>query len=443
MSNNHHEKIAKILRIDKRRLIALQEDMKRITGKENVCANVADENEAIVRRSLDALGLGRNVPASEVYDALISKLEADDIKIFEALNLFSLRNPDTAGKIVDFVRKLHPPKSGFFLKLDKAREFLRNEPPKNIMAALGYSDVKEMLDKEDLLEVYSALRFLEDSEWLNNVFFKQYEILTPDDFEERTIQLRALDRKWIKAAEDFVAKKYHNVSHLKEMGVIFVIPIFLGISGETLRLISLLTHYLNEVEYYSDLFRMAAQKSGDSGKVFSMKHALHFFYSKGHEEVSFAEQVISLLRGDVINYRLPDGKQPKFLVIQRYLAKDDENDWRLFEPHVNPEAVHWRRAEEEIVRMETLLPNLKDGLHFWKDLDWAGDFFKGAVGNDVLVSFNLVDTAMSLVKEKELIKYLYHHQEALWNKLVSSCIGEERMIHLMKENMIRGWFELR
>jgi hypothetical protein len=417
--DGHHIKIAQILRIDRRRLEKLGEDLTRLTGIKNVFKKIAEENEELMRNRLDFLGLGRNVPALEIYDALISKIESDDIKIFDALNIFSLRNPGTAQRIVNFVQRLHPPTKGYFLKHEKAIEFLQKEPPKKILAALGYKTVDEMLSKEDVLEVYSALRFLEDSEWLNKVFFKQYEQLTPDDFEERFIQLHALDPKWAQAAERFVAKKYHNVSHLKELGVIFVIPIFLGISGETLRLISLLTHYLNEVQYYSDLF-----------KLFS-----------GNRE-QFASDVISLLRGDVIEKRLGDGDRPRFLVIQRYLAKDDENDWRLFEPHVNPEAVHWRKAEEEIVRIEELLPEFRDGLDFWKDLDWVGDYFKDEVGKEVLVSFNLVDTVMALVKEKELIKYLYHHQEALWNKIFKSYFGDEKMMDLMKKNMITGWFEV-
>jgi hypothetical protein len=440
--DNHHEKIAKILRIDKQRLINLQSEMSKVTGKSNVCKSVAEENEELIRNRLDFLGLGRNVTAMEVYDALISKIEADDVKIFEGIGLFSLRNPDTAEKIVDFVKKLHPPKSGFFLKLHKAEEFLRNEPPRQIMKALGYQSVADLLKNEDLLEVYSALRFLEDSEWLNNVFFKQYQMLTPNDFEERTIQLRALHPKWAKAAERFVAKKYHNVSHLKELGVIFVIPIFLGISGETLRLVSLLTHYMNEVEYYSNLFRMYSEREEKPPRIFSFKHMFHFMYKSRRGVMSFSESVISLLRGDVIDRRPPEGRKVNFLVIQRYLAKDDENDWRLFEPHVNPEAVHWKRASEEIASVDKLLPELKDGFGFWKDLDWVGDYFKDEVGHEVLVSFNLVDTVMALVKEKELIKYLYHHQEALWNRLVSNCIGEERMVKLMKENMLKGWFEL-
>ena len=81
------------------------------------------------------------------------------------------------------------------------------------------------------------------------------------------------------------------------------------------------------------------------------------------------------------------------MIIQRYLAKDDENDHRLFLPHVNPEALHWDRAETALAKIE--------GLDFWKDLDLVGDFFRIETGGEILVSFNLVDTIMSLVKRRK------------------------------------------
>ena len=73
-------------------------------------------------------------------------------------------------------------------------------------------------------------------------------------------------------------------------------------------------------------------------------------------------------------------------------------------------------------------------------LGWR--FFKIETGGEVPVSFNLVDTVMSLVQEKEMIKYLYHHQEALWNKNFVSYFGEEKMEELIKESIIKGWFEV-
>ncbi|MEK7590401.1 MAG: hypothetical protein AAB454_01685 [Patescibacteria group bacterium] len=421
--NNYQEKIARILRTDKRLIADLEFQLERVTGKVGVIQKLSEENDRIVKEKLAELGLTPKAQAQEVYDALISKLEADDIKLAEAMGVTSLRGAEMAQKIVDFLIKIHPCRKGYFLKKEKAKQLLVAEPPKNVLKALGYKYVEELLEKEDLLEVYSAIRFLEDQEWQNKIFFKQYETLHKDDFEERLIEARVLNQKWAKAAEKFVAKKYHNVSHLKELGVIFVIPTFLGISGEILRLTMLLIHYLYEVEYYADVFQ--------------------YFNQNGH---SFAEQMISVLRGDVIENRLPkqppEFGRPRFLVLQRYLAKQDEFDWRLFEPHINPEALHWQKAETELLKINRMIPALQNGLEFWGGLGWVGDYFQTETGVDVLVSFNLIDTAMALVKQKELVKYLYHHQEALWNKIFSEYFGLSELEERSKKHLIQGWFEI-
>ena len=409
----YQEKITKILRAEKKTITQLENDLNRITGKSNFLYSLVEENDRLINDFLDILGLGRNSMALDVYDALISKVESDDLRIFQTLKNPQLSEPKDCQRIVDLAKDVSPRRKGFFLKKEIAQRFLKAEPPQKVLKALGYQSVAEMLAKEDLLEVYSSLRFLEDSEWLNNRFFKQYQALRPEDFEEREIEVKVLGSQWVEAAEKFVQKKYHNISHLKELGVIFVIPISLKVSGEILRTLSLLVHYFYEVYFYADLARQFAEKNPKE----------------------FAKNFISLLRGDVLkSLPSPSNDRCSFLVIQRYLGKDDENDHRLFLPHLNPEALHWDRAEEALAKIE--------GLDFWKDLDWVGDFFKIETGSEVLISFNLVDTIMSLVKEKEMIKYLYHHQEALWNKIFISYFGEEKMEEMIKENIIKGWFEV-
>ncbi|MEK7624482.1 MAG: hypothetical protein AAB404_02035 [Patescibacteria group bacterium] len=411
---SYQEKIAKILRTEKQFIVELEKDLNRITGKSNFFYSLVEENDKLINESLDSLGLGRNSMALDVYDALISKIESDDLKVFQYLKNPDLSNPKDCQRIVDLAKDISPRRKGFFLKKETAQRFLKAEPPRKILEALGYSSVEAMLAKEDLIEIYCGLRFLEDSEWLNNCFFKQYQSLKPTDFEEREIEVKVLGSQWTTAAEKFVKKKYHNISHLKELGVIFVMPITLKVSGEILRTLSLLAHYFYEVYFYSDLIRRFAENNpGDFPKNFA-----------------------SLLRGDVLsNLPSPSSDERRsFLIIQRYLAKDDENDHRLFLPHLNPEALHWDRAETALAKIE--------GLDFWKDLDWVGDFFKIETGGEVPVSFNLVDTVMSLVQEKEMIKYLYHHQEALWNKIFVSYFGEEKMEELIKESIIKGWFEV-
>ncbi|MFH0806349.1 MAG: hypothetical protein V1885_01335 [Candidatus Brennerbacteria bacterium] len=451
------EKLSGILRADKDYLAKIEARLSAVTGKKGVLERIVEENDAAVIRSLLTLGVQKDAGAREIYDALISKIETDDHKVFKAFGEPKCSNCDDCTRMLDVAKKVTGVQKGFFLKETKAAEFLKKEPPQEVMKYLGHATVDAMLAKEDLYEVMSALRFIEGNEWLNNVFFKQYGALTPDDFEEREVKVQALSAKWVEAAEKFVRKKWHNISHLKEMGVVFVIPIHLGISGEILRMLSLVFHYLHEVPFYSDMFRRIADVP-----------------------TTFAANFTSLLRGDVFDGEMPvpmpsasrihdevgKGEKTFWLVVQRYLAKDDEHDWRLAVPRVNPEALHWLRAEEDLVKLGDAVDGFtpfeagrpkaavaapavgrprtgfSTDMAFWRDLGWVGDYFKDEVGNNTLVSFNIVDTVMSLVKQKELIKYLYHHQEALWNKIFMSYFSRDELEKVSKEYLLQGYFEI-
>lgn len=408
-------KIAKVLRIDADEVLAPAcARLEDATGQRGVIEHIVEDAEARLIEKLVLLGVERTATAQEVYDALLSKVEADDLALWNLFRQPDYTKPEGYKTVLSVARETAGIGEGFFLKHEKASEFLKAEPPAKILQALGYASVDELLAKEDLLEIYSALRFLEGSDWLNEVFFKQYETLTPADFEKRSVELRVISPRWVEAAQKFVTKKHHNLSHLKELGVIFVIPWSLGVSGETLRMFSLLLHYLHEIEFYSMLFERFATTRRP-------------FAEKPH---AFAEDFIASLRGDIAKGRPRD--VDTWLIVQRYLAKDDENDWRLFWPHVNPEALHWQRAEKDLVRLGSHF-NLP-GLLFWHDLDWLGGYFKTETGVETLVSFDLVDTVMSLVKKTEQHKYLYHQQEALWNKIFGEYLGEEEMRRLIVEN---------
>ncbi len=413
------EKIARILRMDKHSLEKLATRLSAFTRRTDVMEKIVEENEAKMRDRLLRLGIARETSAKTVYDALITKIEDDNATVAKALqNPSTASHPDCERVLSLAFQAVNPPK-GFFLKKEKAVQFLMQEPPQKILRYLGYDTVEAMLAKENLLEIYCALRFVEGSEWLNSTFFKHYKNLTPDDFEERAVETLALSPRWNKAAEAFVLKKWHNISHLKEMGIVFVIPLSLGIPGELLRMLALVFHYLHEVPFYADVARNIAGSP-----------------------TTFAQNYISLLRGDTLDRRLPEGEKSLWLVVQRYLAKDDENDWRLFAPRINPEALHWLKAEEDFSKLSDIVNGFKEKVAFWDDLDWVGDFFKDEVGQDVLVSFNLVDSVMSLVMEKELIKYLYHHQEALWNKIFMEYFSRAEVEHFAKEYLLQGYFEI-
>ncbi len=390
---NSYQKIARILRIDKGVIRLIDEKLSALTGKKSVIDKIVEENETIIRNRLDFLGLSGYLSAEKVNAALMNKIETDERRLSEKLG----------EKILERAKKIAGEPRGFFLKEEKAIELLKSEPPRKIIKYLGYKNIDELFQKENMFEVFSALRFLEDKNWLNNVFFKQYEKLKPGDFEERPLITISLGSQWVSAAQAFVGKKYHNISHLKELGVIFIIPVSLDFSGELTRTTALIFHYFNEVPFYSDIFKILSKN-----------------------EESFAKNIISLLRGDVLGEKPPNPSNGKtqWLIVQRYLAKENENDWRLFEPHINPEALHWARAERLLA---------KSGLVFWDNLGWVGDYFPTETGTETPVSFNIIDVTM---------KRNYHHQEALWNKIFSEYFGEEKMEDLIKKNIIKGWFEI-
>ena len=199
-------------------------------------------------------------------------------------------------------------------------------------------------------------------------------------------------------------------------------------------------------------FRRAGGAGNFRGSYQNFFLALHYFYEvKFHSELfeefakepkTFGQNLASVIKVDVIDKRLPETDKLRFYIIPRYLAKYDENDWRLFEPHVSPEALYWVKAERAMADIDKVFKDVYADFNFWQNLDWVGDFFKTALGLEVLVSFNLVDAVMSLIREKELEKYLYHHQESLWNKIFIEYFGEEKLEKVLKENFIKGAVEL-
>src|SRR3989304_2669999 len=282
-----YEKIASMLRVDKDVPRVIDELFVTRTGVVGVFDALIEENTSLTADRISRLGI-TNPNAKTIYEALLRKVEEDDSRLKEYFH-GGAGDLDKEGfqKLISKGYALSRVGKGLFLKRSVAEDLLRKNPPPHVLSVLGYTSVDEMLKHENLFEVFSALRFVEGNDWLNSVFFKPYESLTPDDFEEREITPVVIGDKFKNAAESFIKKKYHNVSHLKELGVVFVIPIPMHYKGETLRTLSLVLHYFHEVVFYSKLFR----------KYLSIDHGK-----------DFARNFSSALRGDVLDVRPPEDR---------------------------------------------------------------------------------------------------------------------------------------
>lgn len=350
--------------------------------QEQVAQEIEQKNQEIIKRKLVELKL-KNPSAGQLYQALIYKSAEAEQELCNYLGRVDCGCETGMQVLVDEALRLFPPKPGFFLKQDKAKEILIQNPPQRVISALGYQDISDLLSKENFYEIYGSLRFVETGEYMHKLI-NAYKNLTKQDFEMRAIRVMVLSkRKWHDLAEHFTKNKYHNLTHLKELGVIFAIP--REASDETgiiLTSFALLLHYFSEVSLYSEIIK-------------NIKN-------------NFADNLIKILKGDI--------KTDIWHIIPRYLEKDKKHDKILYEPHISPEAIFWHRADQSLMRLAKELPG--SNLDFWENLDWIGDYFKDSNNKPRLITFNSVDISLSFANQLPLNKrYLYHYKEALWNKI--------------------------
>jgi len=380
-------------------------ELEAASGRRGVDAKLIGDITTLAHESMRQLGLDPiNSTGPEIYRALQSRLETDIERLVRVIGAdlhddiqhlvpYMVKAADR----VEFNRKV------FVLKHESAKNLLRKMPPQNLMVHLGYTDLEAMFKNEDFDEIYTALRFSEGPEWLNQ-YNELFAEITADDYEIRDLRIVIMDhKKYVDLAEHFVEKKLHNVTHSKEMGVIVVVPMHARtMRGIVLKTLPLLFHYMNELKLYSSFFK-ARSKKPHFGKI-----------------------VVETLIADPSNASQIAGRKIHWRVIQRYLGKhrDASVDASEWQPHVQPEDIHWRRAEE-------LLYQVDPQLAFWKDRDFVALTFDGFP-----VTFNLFDVSFAYSnRETYENRYAYHFRESLWNEIFARYMGEKNLERQVLEQL--------
>ena len=226
-------------------------------------------------------------------------------------------------------------------------------------------------------------------------FIKSYKHLSSSDFEKRDIEIIMLDAKrWGNMTRAFVEEKHHNITHLKELGVIYILPLPLSkMQGITITTLALLIHYINEIRLYSAYFKFQ------------------------QVQPNFGHIVTDTLISDPAHHAVMAGTHIHWRVLQRYYSRlKDGQHPEMFEPHVQSEDLHWRKAEEVLYRIE---PALK----FWEDMDYVGQMYDGQP-----VSFSLMDNVLSYCNSLEYdSRITFHFQGSLWNELMARYLGQENL----------------
>lgn len=389
--------------------LALQQ-LEEASGAPSVDIRLTAEIMGKVRLKTKELGLDPDdTTGKELYFGLLNLIEKQDEHLVKQIGG---TDSSDAMALMPLMRKawedVKTNKSCWVLKHSVAKAMLKKMPPKAIMKHLGYRSVDSMLKRENIAEIYGALRFAEDPKWLN-AFDATYKKLQPTDFETRQIEIveMPMDR-WGQLAEPFIHHKRHNITHLKELGVILMLPVkpTAGLKGIAIFTLPLLFHYLNEIRLYSAFFKLK------------------------QVQPNFGEILANTLIADPSEAAVMAGQTIHWRVIQRYFGKlEDEYHPEIFEPHVQPEDLHWRKAED-------LLFEVDPELGFWRDLDYVGVMHAGRP-----VTLNLLDVAASYVNDASYAKRnIYHFRESLWNEIFVRYMGqkslEDQILKQLDNNMI-------
>ncbi|MEK9194615.1 MAG: hypothetical protein AAB884_02285, partial [Patescibacteria group bacterium] len=212
----HFGYLGKILEVRPVLLHNLDAEMQKRLGRSGVIERVAEENEATIHRTLTILNSGE-MSASHVKGILRTTIAAHERAFLGFLEV--VKGADEFERAANLARKIARVGKGFFLKRERAEEILRKRIPGNLLKFLGIATIEEAIRRYDVTELFSALRFVESDDWMHETFEIAYSDFTKEDFEERDVEIKVLGPAWQKIAEVFVAKKHHNVSHLKEFGV--------------------------------------------------------------------------------------------------------------------------------------------------------------------------------------------------------------------------------
>lgn len=309
---------------------------------------------------------------------------------------------DVLRRVKMIVDRLGVPKQAWVLRHSVAKRLLKQQPPKNLLKLLGYRSLESMLKREPVSHIFAVLEFCESEKWHHD-FRQQFKKLRPGDFETRKIEIELLQgAKWQKVANQLARKQRRNIVHLKALGAVVVLPLPMKkMPGLTIISTVMILHYLNEIRLYSAYFKMQ-QVHADFGNV-----------------------LVRTLTDDPADHVSMGGQSVHWRIVQRHFGKLDNRQHypEVFEPHVQPEDLEWRKAEE-------VLYHLEPALYFWYDIDYVALPTTGAP-----VSFNILDNAVNYVNGLEYgQRQNGYFQEALWNELCMRYIAEKPLeVQVLKQ----------
>lgn len=379
--------------------------LENVSGRHNRDIALEQDIAARLRAVIVALGLDpQDTTGVELYHALITRLHYDNVAL---LNQNSPSSPPTHrprkphSHALDLLQQRFNQQRAWVMKRSVAKQLVKQKPPKKAMKILGYRSVESMLKREPIGDIFAVMKLVEDETWQHE-FILSYETLQPHDFEQREIEWITIPSKLRKH------EAYHHDDNrvptmsMRELGTSVILP----------------SQKYDESTY--GLLNYIANGLRDCAEI--RMYSVYWKLQQVHRH--FGKKLVSSVRDDVPLGEIMSGHTIKWRVAHRYFSSKEQNSYHveLFEPHIQPDDMAWRRVEEQL---STICPRFS----FWQGHDYIAMLTDGGA-----VSCNFLDVLENVTMDNPFeLRFSDHFRDSLWNELYVRYMGAS----IIKEQVIR------
>ncbi len=388
--------IAELVGADKQIVSEVVHRLERASGAPGIDIRLTGEIYGRLHMKVRELGLDPNdTTANELYRSLLSLADLHDQFLAKRFGIQDCTNADEViSTVVGIINKLHMPRHAWVIKGSTIKKLLKATPPKQLMHDLRYRSLESMLKREPARLLLNIARHIESEKW-HEKFDAQCAKLSPTDFEQRDIEVQYLDAlKWSAIVQDIAAKRHTNIFYSPEAGNVVITPLpSRGAHGLTLATFMMVLHNINEIRTHSTYLKFHQLMPGFGQKI---------------RDITTSQQSAHVhMAGQPVHWR----------IVHRYYGTTTRIlHPEVFEPHIQPEDMAYRKAEHVLYRFEP-------ALHFWHDLDYIGVSHPSGA-----ISFNLMDVVLNLLNNVPYEQRLnYHLRDSLWNELLVRYVGQRSL----------------
>lgn len=371
-------------------------------GNPGVDLRLSSDISKQVRMKLKELGLDpSDTEGKELYFGLQNLIKKHDEYLAKSLGAKDASDvKDVVEHVVAAISKLPIPQTCWAIKHSAAKRLLSQMPPKHVMKQLRYRSVDSLLKRANIDEVFAAIYFAESASWLDR-FVASYKKLAPSDFESRKVSVIALDpKRWGDLTDKYVDNNHHNIIRVNEVGVIAVLPLPVEeMPGLAITLLPLIIYHLNKIRSVSSYLKLNQVKSG------------------------FNSQFVKAITGKLKGVASLHGRPLSWETVHKHFGNSSQSTPDVFAPHLQPEDLLWKQAEDVLYRLE---PALK----FWEGLDFVAAPFKNRP-----VPLGLLDNAVSYCNQLEYGEQSIHFfRESLRRELFTRYLDQQNLEdHITKQ----------